>query len=136
GLRKAQEYFRQAIATDTSYALAYTGVADTYALQGNFVFSLPGPNFRMAKRYAALALARDSSLVEVHVTLGFIALFNDWDWPTVAREFDTALRLNERYAPIHLYRAWYFLVVDSSDAAIAELRRAIDLDPFSGLNNT
>jgi eukaryotic-like serine/threonine-protein kinase len=136
GLRKAQEYFRQAIATDSSYGLAYTGLADAYALQANFGFSLPGPNFRTAKRYAALALAHDSTLVEVHVTLAFIALFHDWDWPTAAREFDTALRLNERYPPIHLYRAWYFLVKDSSDAAIRELRRAVELDPFSGLNNT
>ena len=136
GLRKAQEYFRQAIATDSSYALAYTGLADAYALQANFGFSLPTPNFRTAKRYAALALAHDSTLVEVHVSLAFIALFHDWDWPTAAREFDTALRLNERYAPIHLYRAWYFLVKDSSDAAINELRRAVELDPFSGLNNT
>jgi TolB-like protein/Tfp pilus assembly protein PilF len=136
GLRKAQEYFRQAIATDSSYALAYTGLADAYALQANFGFSLPGPNFRTAKRYAALALAHDSTLVEVHVTLAFIALFHDWDWPTAAREFDTALRLNERYPPIHLYRAWYFLVKDSGDAAIGELRRAVELDPFSGLNNT
>jgi serine/threonine-protein kinase len=136
GLRKAQEYFRQAIAADSSYALAYTGLADAYALQANFGFSLPGPNFRTAKRYAALALAHDSTLVEVHVTLAFIALFHDWNWPVAAREFDTALRLNERYAPIHLYRAWYFLVADSSDAAIGELRRAVELDPFSGLNNT
>ncbi|HMG96187.1 MAG TPA: protein kinase, partial [Gemmatimonadaceae bacterium] len=136
GLRKAQEYFRQAIATDSSYALAYTGLADAYALQANFGFSLPGPNFRTAKRYAALALAHDSTLVEVHVSLAFIALFHDWDWPRAAREFDTALRLNERYAPIHLYRAWYFLATDSSDAAIRELRRAVELDPFSGLNNT
>jgi serine/threonine-protein kinase len=97
---------------------------------------LPSRGFPTAKRYAALALAHDSTLVEVHVTLAFIALFHDWDWPTVAREFDTALRLNERYAPIHLYRGWYFLVKDSSDAAIAELRRAVELDPFSGLNNT
>jgi len=136
GLRKAQEYFRQAIATDSSYALAYTGLADAYALQANFGFVLPSRGFPTAKRYAALALAHDSTLVEVHVSLAFIALFHDWDWPTVAREFDTALRLNERYAPIHLYRAWYFLVKDSSDAAIAELRRAVELDPFSGLNNT
>jgi len=136
GLRKAQEYFRQAIATDSSYALAYTGLADAYALQANFGFSLPGPSFRTAKRYAALALAHDSTLVEVHVSLAFIALFHDWDWPTAAREFDTALRLNERYPPIHLYRAWYFMAIDSSDAAIGELRRAVELDPFSGLNNT
>ena len=136
GLRKAQEYFRQAIATDSSYALAYAGLADAYALQANFGFSFPGPTFRTAKRFAALALAHDSTLVEVHVSLAFIALFHDWDWRTAQREFETALRLNEHYAPIHLYRAWYFMATDSTDAAVTELRRAVDLDPFSGLNNT
>jgi serine/threonine protein kinase/tetratricopeptide (TPR) repeat protein len=136
GLRKAQQYFRQAIATDSSYALAYTGLGDAYALQANFGFALPGRSFATAKRYATLALAHDSTLVEVHVSLAFIALFHDWDWPTAEREFETALRLNERYAPIHLYRAWYFMATDSNDAAIGELRRAVELDPFSGLNNT
>jgi len=136
GLRKAQDYFRQAIATDSSYALAYAGLADTYGLQVNFGFARPDRNFPMAKRYAALALAHDSTLVEVHVSLAFIALFHDWNWRTAQREFETALRLNEHYAPIHLYRAWYFMATDSSDAAVSELRRAVDLDPFSGLNNT
>jgi len=136
GLRKAQGYFRQAIATDSSYALAYTGLADAYGLQVNFGFARPDRNFPMAKRYAALALAHDSTLVEVHVSLAFIALFGDWDWRTAQREFETALRLNEHYAPIHLYRGWYFMATDSSDAAVSELRRAVDLDPFSGLNNT
>jgi serine/threonine-protein kinase len=136
GLRKAQDYFRQAIRTDSSYALAYTGLADAYGLQVNFGFARPDRNFPMAKRYAALALAHDSTLVEVHVSLAFIALFSDWDWRTAQREFETALRLNEHYAPIHLYRGWYFMATDSSDAAVSELRRAVDLDPFSGLNNT
>jgi serine/threonine protein kinase/tetratricopeptide (TPR) repeat protein len=136
GLRKAQEYFRQAIAADSSYALAYAGLADAYGLQVNFSFATPAQNVPTAKRYAALALAHDSTPVEVHVSLAFLALFHDWDWPTAAREFQTALRLNEHYAPIHLYRAWYFMATDSNNAAVSELRRAVDLDPFSGLNNT
>jgi serine/threonine-protein kinase len=136
GMRKAQEYFRRAIRIDSTYALAYAGLADAYALQANFGFSFPNSIFPIARKYATLALAHDSSLVEVHVSLAFIALFHDWDWPAAAREFETASRLNERYAPIHLYRAWYFMATDSNDAAIGELRRAVDLDPFSGLNNT
>ena len=72
----------------------------------------------------------------MHVSLAFISRFHDWDWPAAEREFATALALNERYAPTHLYRAWYFLATDSIDTAIGELRRAVELDPFSGLNNT
>lgn len=136
GLKKAQQYFRRAIAADSSYTRAYTGLADAYALQANFGFEFPSVSFDTAKRYAAMALARDSTPVEVHVSLAFISVFHDWDWPAASREFATALRLNERYAPIHLYRAWYFMATDSNDAAIAELRRAVELDPFSALNNT
>jgi serine/threonine protein kinase/tetratricopeptide (TPR) repeat protein len=133
---KAQEYFRRAILIDSSYALAYAGLADAYSQQATFGFASAAINYLRAKDYASRALAHDSTLEEVHTSLGFIALFYEWDWPTAGREFQTALRLNGRYAPAHLFRAWYFLATDSVDAAINEGRRAVDLDPFSSLNNT
>jgi serine/threonine-protein kinase len=133
---KAQEYFRRAILIDSSYALAYAGLADAYSQQATFGFASAARNYPRAKDYAGRALAHDSTLEEVHTSLGFIALFYEWDWPTAGREFQTALRLNERYPPAHLFRAWYFLATDSVDAAISEGRRAVDLDPFSSLNNT
>jgi tetratricopeptide (TPR) repeat protein len=89
-----------------------------------------------AREYASRALALDSMLVEAHTSLAFIALFYDWDWAAAGRRFATAFRLNERYAPAHLFHAWYFLARDSVNAAISEGRRAVDLDPFSPLNNT
>jgi tetratricopeptide (TPR) repeat protein len=133
---KAQDYFRRAIRSDSSYALAYDGLADAYSLQANFGYALPAGNFPKAKEYASLALGHDSTLAEVHTSLAFIAVFYDWDWSTAHREFDTAFRLNERYAPAHLFHAWYFMAIDSVNAAISEGRRAVDLDPFSALNNT
>jgi serine/threonine protein kinase/Tfp pilus assembly protein PilF len=133
---KAQDYFRQAIRSDSSYALAYDGLADAYSHQANFGYALPAGNFPKAKEYASRALAYDSTLVEVHTSLAFIAVFYDWDWSTARREFDTAFRLNERYAPAHLFHAWYLMATDSVNAAISEGRRAVDLDPFSALNNT
>ena len=133
---KAQEYFRRAILIDSSYALAYAGLADAYSQQATFGFASAAINYPRAKDYASRALAHDSTLEEVHTSLGFIALFYEWDWPTAGREFQTALRLNKRYAPAHLFRAWYFLATDSVDAAINEGRRAVDLEPFSSLNNT
>jgi tetratricopeptide (TPR) repeat protein len=135
-LTKAQEYFQRAIRIDSSYTLAYTGLSDAYSHQSAFGFAVPANNFPKAKEYASRALARDGTLVEVHTSLAFIALFYDWDWSAAGREFVTALRLNERYAPTHLFRAWYFLATDSVNAAIGEGRRAVELDPFSALNNT
>jgi eukaryotic-like serine/threonine-protein kinase len=131
----AQDYFRRAIGADTSYALAYSGLADAYSHQPIFGFAARDGNYRQATRYAALALAHDSTLVEVHTSLAFIALFYDWDWAAAAREFDKAFRLNDRYAPAHVFHAWYLMAVDSPSAGISEGRRAVDLDPFSALNN-
>jgi eukaryotic-like serine/threonine-protein kinase len=133
---KAQDYFRQAIRTDSSYALAYDGLADAYSHQASFGYALPASNYPRAKDYASRALAHDGSLVEVHTSLAFIAVFYDWDWSAARREFDTAFRLDDRYAPAHLFHAWYLMATDSVSAAISEGRRAVDLDPFSPLNNT
>jgi serine/threonine-protein kinase len=136
GLRKAREYFERAIRADSSYALAYSGLADAYAMQATFGFAFPNMNFPKAKAYAALALADDSTLVEVHTSLAFIAVFYDWDYPTATVEFDKALTLSDRNAPTHLYHAWYYLLTDSVSQAINAMHRALDLDPYSGLINT
>src|SRR5206468_2267782 len=91
--------------------------------------------FEKAKILATRALALDSSLAEVHNSLAFISLFYEWDLPRAGIEFQKALRLNPSYAPAHLFHAWYFTATDSLPAAVAEGRRAVELDPFSSLNN-
>ncbi|HEY0528262.1 MAG TPA: protein kinase [Gemmatimonadaceae bacterium] len=133
---KAQDYFRRAIEIDPSYALAYAGLADAYSHQASFGFASPAENLPKAREYAARALALDSTLVQVHTALAFIHLFFDGDRVRARQDLETALRLDERNAPAHLFRAWYFVSVDSASAAIAEGRRAVDLDPYSALNNT
>ena len=133
---KAQEYFRRAIRSDSLYALAYAGLADAYSQQATYGFAQLSSNFSKAKAYASRALALDSTLAEVHVSLGFIALFYEWDWTTAGRELRTALKLDERRAGAHLFHAWYYIATDSLSAAISEGRRAVDLEPFSPLNNT
>src|SRR5205807_855516 len=85
-LTKAKEYFQRAIRSDSSYALAYAGLADAYSHEATFGFVRPTDNFPKAKLYASRALAHDSTLVEVHNSLGFIALFYDWDLPVAGRE--------------------------------------------------
>jgi eukaryotic-like serine/threonine-protein kinase len=133
---KAQEYFRLAIQRDSNYAIVYTGLADAYSQQATYGFAPLASNMNEAKKYASRALAFDSAMAPVHVSRGFIALFYDWDWAQARQEFETALRLDDRYAPAHLFRAWYYVAMDSTNAAIAEGRRAVDLEPFSPLNNT
>ncbi len=135
-LRKAREYFELAIARDSTYALAYTGLSDTYSHSAAFGYTPPRVSMPMARRYVDRALALDSKLVEAHASRGFISTFYDWDWPAAAKEFQSAIERDQLYASTHLWRAWYFFATDSVDAAVREGRSALAIEPFSLLLNT
>jgi eukaryotic-like serine/threonine-protein kinase len=135
-LRKAQEYFERAIQKDSSYALAYSGLSDTYSFLSVFGYAAPRYVFPQAKAAALRALQLGSTLAEAHTSLGFIAVFYDRDWPAARQHFDRALVLDPRYAPAHLFHEHYFVAVGNIDEAIREGRRAVELDPFSLINNT
>jgi len=135
-LRKAQDYFARAIAKDSGYALAYAGLSDCYSHRSVFGYVAPRDIYPQAKAAALRALALDSTLVEVHVSLGFIALFLEWDWATARREFDQALALDPRYPPAHLFHGWYFVAIHRMNDAVDEVRTAVSLDPFDKVTNT
>ena len=134
-LRSAQRYFEEAINKDSSYALAYAGLSDALSHHSVFGYSAPRASFPRALDYALKALALDSSLAEVHSSLGFIALFYEWDWAKAARELGTAQRLGPNYSSARLWRAWLLIASDSLDAAVAEGRRALQLDPLNRIVN-
>src|SRR5437870_1600276 len=108
-LRKAQDYFERAIQQDSSYALAWAGLSDAYSHTGVFGYVPPRAVYAKAKAAALRALALDPTLAEAHTSLGFIALFYDWDWPTAGQQFDRALALDPRYPDAHLFHGWYFV---------------------------
>src|SRR5438874_1284378 len=134
-LRKAQDYFERAIQQDSSYALAWAGLSDAYSHIGVFGYVPPRAVYAKAKAAALRALALDSTLAGAHTSLGFIALFYDWDWPTAGRQFDRALALDPRYPDAHLFHGWYFVATNRLDDAIREVQTAVNLDPFSAVNN-
>ena len=129
-LRKAREYFAQAIEKDSGFALAYAGLSDSYSHSATFGYERARESMPTARTLAERALELDSSLVEVHSSLAFISLFYDYDFPTAGREFAKALSLNPNYHSAHLWRAWYYLAVDSVEAAVQEARTAVNLEPF------
>src|SRR3989440_10927969 len=134
-LRKAQDYFERAIQKDSSYALAWAGLSDAYSHIGVFGYVPPRAVYAKAKAAALQALALDSTLAGAHTSLGFIALFYDWDWPTAGRQFDRALALDPRYPDAHLFHGWYFVATNRMDDAIREVQTAVNLEPFSSVNN-
>jgi len=135
---KAIEYARQAIAEDPSYALAYAGLADSYALLGSLpTDALPrGEAMARAKEAAHKALALDETLAEAHTSLAFVLMHYDWNWPESEREFRRAIELNPSYPTAHQWYAFHLTAQRRHDEAIAEIRRAQQLDPLSLIINT
>ena len=134
-LKKAVEYFQQAIEKDRSYALAYAGLADCYGVMPNYSNDAPKPFLDKAIPAARRAIELDDSLAEAHAALGN-ALGADLQLAACEAEFKRAFELNPNYASAH---QWYGEVLQSLarfDEAIAELRRAHDLDPLSLIINT
>jgi len=130
-LNKSIAYFRQAIAKDSSYASAYSGMADSYALLG-FRGGLPSKDtLFQAKAAAQKAIELDGTLAEPHASLAFIAETHEWDWATAEQEYQRALELNPGDARAHHWYAGYLMYVGRFEEGIAEAKRARELDPLS-----
>jgi TolB-like protein/DNA-binding winged helix-turn-helix (wHTH) protein len=133
GLRKAIDYFDQAIATNPNYAEAYAGLADSYALAGDWEYGVLAPKeaYPRAKAAAAKALELDNALGEAHISLAFCLDGFDWDWESAGREFRRGIELNPGYATGHQWYAWHLTALGRNDEAIAEMKKAEYLDPLS-----
>jgi DNA-binding winged helix-turn-helix (wHTH) protein/TolB-like protein/Tfp pilus assembly protein PilF len=129
-IHKAIGYFEDAIARDSHYALAYSGLADSYALLGRF--EVPTRDLIARARSAATkALEIDEELAEAHSSLGFIKHRFDWDWAGAEKELKRAIELDPGYATAHQWYGWYLISLGSFDQALEEFRRAQHLDPLS-----
>ncbi len=133
GFRKGLEYFQQAIAKDPTYALAYAGLADCYALLGSVGYAGAATKDVMAKAKAATrkALEIDDTLAEAHASLAFITFRFDWNWPEAEKEYQRAIELNPNYPTAHQWYAMDLGIMGRTEEALSEIRRAHELDPLS-----
>ena len=137
GLKKSVEYFNEAIAKDPNYAVAYSGLADTYALLGDWQYAVIPAKEAMPKALSAArkALELDDSLGEAHASLAFCLEGFDWDFADADREFQRAVELSPGYATAHHWYAWHLSLMGRNKEAIAEMEKAVDLDPVSPVVN-
>jgi TolB-like protein/DNA-binding winged helix-turn-helix (wHTH) protein/Tfp pilus assembly protein PilF len=137
GLKAALAYFKQATEEDPQYAQAYSGLADTYALLGDWQYAVMTPKeaFPKAKAAAVKALELDGTLGEAHNSLAFVLDGFDWDLDAGGKEFRRAIELNPGYATAHHWYAWHLSLLGRFDEAIAEMRKAENLDPLSLIIN-
>jgi len=134
GMEKALENFQQAIEKDPAFALAYSGLADTYDLLGapDALGTLrPNEALPRAKAAALKSMEIDPSLAEPHVSLAHVKYFYDRDWPGAEREFKRAIELNPNYPLAHHWYAIYLVWVGRANEGLAEIKRAQELDPLS-----
>lgn len=137
GIRKSIELFQQAAERDPSFALAYAGLADAYVISANMGFLAPRESSPEAKAAATKALVLDPQLGEAHSALGQVKSHYDFDLPGAYTEFTKGIKFNPNYAIGHLfYAGGYLTPMGRHSEAIAEMKKALELDPLSvPLNN-
>ncbi len=131
GLAEAVKHFELAIAEDKGYALAHTGLADSYALQLDYRGIPVAEGMQRAKAEALKALELDDDLAEAHTSLAWVTFLYEWDWEAAEREFRRAIELNPAYATAHQWYAWLLMALGRTDDALAEGRASLEADPAS-----
>ena len=131
-VRKAVEFFEQAVNHDPSYAQAYAGLASCFNILGVFGSLPPKVAFSKAKAAVDQALRIDDRLAEAHAALAMIRFFFDWNWSEAERAFTQALELNPAGIEAHCwYGLFLALVMDRPKEGLAKVKRAQVLDPVS-----
>jgi TolB-like protein/Tfp pilus assembly protein PilF len=130
-VKTAIDYFNQAVAQDANYALAYAGLADSYAIMGSFNYMMPTDAIPKARGFALKAQSLDASLAEPHTTLGLALSTFDYDFVAAEREYKKAIQLNPNYATAHQWYGELLSLEGRFDESSVELRHALDLEPLS-----
>ena len=135
GFYKAIEYFQQAVEKDPSYALAYTGLADSYVLLGWNSYLPPKEAFPKGKAAAKTALDLDPDLAEAHTSLAALLWLYDWQWEEAQREFKRSLELSPTYPTANHWYAEYAMTMGRHEEVMSRMKNGQELDPLSLIIN-
>ena len=138
GVVLALRYFKAALQADPSYAQAYSGVADSYAIMGYYSPAASVPRaraLRLARAMALRAIALDPNLAEAHASLGFTDSLIGVDDRETTREFQRAIALDPGYATAREWYSWYLFYHHDQHGALTQMEQAHNLDPLSPIIN-
>jgi TolB-like protein/DNA-binding winged helix-turn-helix (wHTH) protein/Tfp pilus assembly protein PilF len=137
GVKKSIDFFQRAVEKDPNFALAYAGLADAYNFSNILGVLAPRESSPQAEAAAVKALMLDPQLGEAHTALGLVRSHYHFDFLGAQREFLKAFELNPNYANAHLFYAGAYLTpMGRHEEAIAEMKKALEVDPLSlPLNN-
>jgi TolB-like protein/DNA-binding winged helix-turn-helix (wHTH) protein/Flp pilus assembly protein TadD len=128
-LNMAKSYFEESIRKDPGFALAYSGLADSYVYLAFFRQLSPEAAYGPAKEALRKALELDDSMGEAHDTLGLLSWRSEWNWNAAEREFNRAIALAPNYSCAHEDRAVYLSFIGRRAEALAEIAKSRELDP-------
>ncbi len=134
-IRKAIEYYQQAITKDPNYALGYAGLSDGYGLLAYYEGGVALESLSKAREAALHALSLDDNLAESHNALGFVLALADYNYEGAEREYKRAIALNSNYTQAHQNLGVMLCRIGQSAEGMTELRRALELEPFSTVIN-
>lgn len=135
GVTKAVEYFQQAIAIDSGYSVAYSGLADCSSRMGWWGFVSPDRGFGAGRAAAQKAVELAPALAEAHGSLAWAIMHYDWDLVTAEKEFRRALEFNSNYMSVQHFYAASLAAMTRWDDAMVEIKRVLRLDPLSLIAN-
>jgi len=136
GFQKSIEYFKQALEKDPNYALAYSGLADSYSLIGEMAYAPAHENFPQGRAYAERALGMDEKLASAHLSLAIVKLFYDWDFPGAGNHLRRAKELDPNNAQIYHFYGHYLELSGRLGEAVEETKRGLALDPTNIIINS
>ncbi|HJR49486.1 MAG TPA: protein kinase [Gemmatimonadales bacterium] len=133
GYRRGIDFFERALTKDPDYALAYTGIADCWAMLAFDYFGgvSPADGMPRAKAAALKALELDDSLAEARSPLAVVAMLYDWDYVASEQQFKRALQIKPGYFPARLWYSFMLSVTGRHEEAIELIRRTAELEPLS-----
>jgi len=136
-INRSIEFFNDAIKLDPKFALAYSGLADSYQVLPSYQEDpKPSETYPKARAMAEKALEIDPTLAEPHAAIGVVYHEYEWKFADAEREFKRSIELNPNYASAHQWYGEFLANMGRHDESIAEMKRALELDPMSLIINT
>ncbi|QYO66298.1 winged helix-turn-helix domain-containing protein [Leptolyngbya sp. 7M] len=133
--REAIKHFNQAIEKDPNYALAYSGLADSYSLLADYRGAPTDEAYSKAEAAALKALELDNDLAQAHTSLAYVRMYHSWNWKEAESRFRKAIALSPNYATAHQWYSEFLTAMGRFDEALVEIRRAKEIDPLAPIIN-
>ena len=130
-LNKSIYYFNKAVEQDSTYALAYAGLADSYFIKAWWEWIPKNEGFSKGKEFAKKAISIDNNIAEAHATLGGIITWSEWNWEDAESELKLAISLNPNNATAHQYYSELLDILGRNKEARVQINLALKLNPYS-----